>query len=74
MATREVVGVPLGESRFPIIQAADFGEGFAESEVLWVEGGVFDAEFAHLGTGSLFAVEFHCQTKVFQDDFPLLVE
>lgn len=74
MAAGEVFGVPLGESRFPIFQAADFGEGFAESEVLRVEGGILDAEFAHLGTGSLLAVQFHRQAKMFQDDFPLLVE
>ena len=74
MAAGEILRVPLGEGGFPIFEAADFGKGFAEREVLRMEGCVLDAELAHLGTGPLLAVEFHCETEVFQNDFPLLVK
>ena len=74
MAAGEVLGVPLVEGGFPVIEAADFREGFTQGDVLRMEGGVLDAELPHFGAGSLFAVEFHRQAEVFQDDFPLLME
>src|SRR6185436_6797983 len=74
MAAGEVFGVPLGEDGFPVFEAADLRVGFAEGKMLWVEGGVFDAELSHFGTCPLLAIEFHRQAEMFQDDFSLLVE
>ncbi len=57
VAAGEVLRVVVGDDGLPVFERFCFGEGFADEEMLGVEGGVLDAELAHEGTGAVGAVE-----------------
>ena len=74
VAAGEVLGVVVGDDGLPVFEGFGFGEGFADDEMLGVEGGVFNAEFSHEGAGAVGAVERFGETIVFEDDIALLEE
>jgi len=70
----EIGGVPLVESGAPFIDVFDLGEGFADEQMLGMEGGVFDAELSHVDAGTAGSVELFGKAEVLEHDVALLEE
>jgi hypothetical protein len=74
IAAGEVFGVPLAEDEPPLVQILDLSKGFSNQQVLRMKRGVFDAELAHVGAGSVAAVQLVGETKVIENHIALLEE
>ena len=74
VAAGEVGGVPLIESGAPFVNILDLGEGFADEQVLRVEGGVLDAELSHMNAGAVVTIELFGEAEVLEHRVALLEE
>ncbi len=74
MPARQIFPVETREHLGQLMRTPYGNEGVTHRQRIWMQSGIFDAEFAHLAATCFRAINFRRQPIVFLNHLPLFVQ